>query len=186
MMATSPAERDVIAHHESGHGLVAYLFGAVRDASIIQDGDSLGRVHYVPPSMWQWYERTSSGLLVRIRALDIDPELLILAAGPEAETMFTGERNEEHARDDRKRAWELVNTISAETLGLRPSEWPRTRHRRKGHLDSKRSRARELLRSHESDLGAFAETLLTEKFMSAEAVDQFLGSRSIADDRIQE
>lgn len=80
--ATGYTPQRATAIHESGHAVMAYLLGRpFTSISVVEDGDSLGRVHSDPPGEWF---RPDIEVNARTRTL-IEDRVMICLAGAAAE-----------------------------------------------------------------------------------------------------
>lgn len=181
-------ERAVTAHHEAGHAVVVFLLGGrVLDATIVSDAEAAGCVHFEAPTWARGWVQTRIGRSL-VKRDPRDHKLTIVAAGPEAETLFTGERNEEHARSDCQMERDLVNELGIAHFGLDPEKWEQgaqLRYRQERRLQRVRNSARAMVTEHWSDVRSLASELLTKHpWMSGDRVHQFLEGLGIADYRI--
>ena len=194
----NPKEKNIVAHHESGHALVAELVpGAdpVAKISIIPRGiAALGYTTQLPTE--DRYLMTRSELLARI---------CVLLGGRAAEEIIFGDMST-GAQNDLQRATEIARTMitqygMSEKLGLASREGPRTAtflmvptHSPKEYseetarlideevkliLTEAHTRARDLLISRRAALEELAKLLLEKEVVDRPALQAILKVRSI-------
>jgi len=194
----NPKEKNIVAHHESGHALVAELVpGAdpVGKISIIPRGiAALGYTTQLPTE--DRYLMTRSELLARI---------CVLLGGRAAEEIIFGDMST-GAQNDLQRATEIARTMitqfgMSEKLGLASLEGPRTAtflmvpsHSPKEYseetarlideevkqiLTEAHTRARDLLISRQAALEELAKLLLEKEAVDRPALQAILKVRSI-------
>lgn len=106
-----------VAHHEAGHAVMAALQGvAIMRVTIVPDHGSAGHVLH-PDHSAAFLARAETSDL---RQSDVQKQIMVALAGPEAERRLTGRRNNWGAGSDRQTAVDLafrvcpsVNSASA-------------------------------------------------------------------------